>query len=124
MTWQLTWGEREDGLQEVYKTTGKIPNALLSKPKLDKWVIWYWNAFWMLDSGRPIYQGSVGRIPLGEMFAYISIFEVRDPEAKHLFVTMIRALDSVYVRMTNERIQREVAMQRKQDEENRINGRG
>lgn len=108
----------------VEKQTGKTPQTLLNKPKLDNWNVWYWNAFWMLDSGRPIYQGSVGRVPLTEMSAYIEIFKVNGTEAIQLFIKTMQALDSVYVRLTNERISREVAHKHKQDEEARLHGRG
>lgn len=107
------WGEREEGLLKVERETGETPNTLLTKPRLYTWVEWYWEAFWMLDPGRPIYQGSLGRIPLSEIRAYIEIFGIVEIEAKLLFVKTMKALDSVYVKLQNEKVARKVEQDRK-----------
>lgn len=113
LTWQIEWGDREEGLLAVEAQTGKTPTVLLTKPKLHEWVVPYWDAFWMLDPGRAVYQGSIGRIPLSEMHAYLSMFGIVKIEHKHLLVRMIRALDSVYVKLQNERITRQIERDRK-----------
>lgn len=100
--------------------TGETPKALLTKPRLHPWVEWLWDAFWMLDSGRPIHQGSVGRIPLSEIAAFLAIFAVGDDEAKQSFITMMRALDSVYVEKINAEIARKIESDRKSVEEKRF----
>jgi len=113
LEWTLTWGEREDGLQAVEDQTGETPKALRDKPKPHPWVAWYYEAFWLLDSARPVYQGSVGRIPMSEIAAYFYVFEILGTESRQLFIRTIRALDSVYVKLTNERIKREIDQERK-----------
>lgn len=77
----------------------------------------------MLDPGRPVYQGSLGRIPLSEIHAYLELFGVSEIETKLLFIRMIKALDSVYVKLTNARIKREVELARKKAERERASGR-
>lgn len=123
MEWALTWGDREEGLLAVEAQTGKTPDALLTRPKLHPWVEWYYEAFWLVDAGRPVYQGSIGRIPLTEISAYFQVFDVGETESRKLFIKTIRALDSVYVRIVNERIKRDIAKERKRTEEDRVNGR-
>lgn len=118
----MTWGELEEGLLKVEQTTGETPNTLLTKPRLHSWLEWYWGAFWMLDPGRPVYQGSLGRIPLSEIHAYLGIFGIIEIETKLLFIRTIKALDSVYVKLTNARIKREVEQERKRSEAERRNG--
>lgn len=117
MEWQLVWGgDREEGLLAVELQTGETPNVLLNKPRLHTWLEWYWNAFWMLDPGRPVHQGSIGRIPLSEIAAYLVLFGPVETEPKLLFIKTMKALDSVYVKLQNERITREVEQKRKADE--------
>lgn len=113
MTWEITWGDREEGLLAVEAQTGETPQTLLDKPRLYEWVVPYWDAYWMLDPGRPVYQGSIGRIPLSEMHAYLAIFGIIEIEERYLFIRMMRALDSVYVKLQNEKITRQIEQDRK-----------
>lgn len=108
---------------KVEQTTGETPNTLLTKPRLHTWLEWYWDAFWMLDPGRPVYQGSLGRIPLSEIAAYLELFGIGEIETTLLFIKTIKALDSVYVKLTNAKIKREVEQERKRAEMERLNGR-
>lgn len=108
---------------EVEKQTGETPNTLLTKPKLHTWVEWYWDAFWMLDTGRQVYQGSLGSIPLSEVHAYLEIFGIVEIETKLLFIKTIRALDSVYVKLQNKKIVLKIEQDRKAAESERLSGR-
>jgi len=110
-------------LLAVEKQTGKTPEILLNKPVLHERLVWVYEAFWLIDASRPIYQGSVGRILLSEMAAYMELFTVRETEAKHTFIRMMRAHDSVYVRVVNEELTRKLAADRKADEERAARGR-
>jgi hypothetical protein len=91
------------------KALGKAPNALLNKPRLLPYLQWYYDAFWMLSDSRTVTNGRIGRISLGEMQAYVRLFSVDGLEARHTFVTMIRALDSVFVSTINGKIQDKIA---------------
>jgi hypothetical protein len=86
-------------------------------------VEWYYDAFWMLDPGRPVYQGSLGRIPLSEISAYIELFGIVEIETRQLFIRMIRALDSVYVPRINAKISQKVKRDREAAELEQMNGR-
>ena len=103
--------------------TGETPKTLLDKPRLLPWLTWLYESFWIIDASRPIYQGSVGRITLGEMAAYIGVFELVETEAKQSFVRTMRALDSVYVKLVNEQIARKIEAARKDAERGRERGR-
>lgn len=116
MEWELEWGERKDGLEAVERQTKETPKALLNRPRLHPWLTWLYDAFWLCDSGRRIYQGSVGRIPLSEMVAYMSVYDVGEAEERQLFITMMRALDSVYVKKVNAEIARKVEQDRRNAE--------
>ncbi len=96
----------------VVKQTGETPFALLHKPELLPWLSWYWEAFWLLSPARAIHQGSIGNIPLSEMRAYMEIFQLKDNEAKWLFIRMMYALDSFYVKRVNAEIKRKTDVER------------
>lgn len=61
----------------------------------------YYKAFQVLSSSRPIGMGVVGAIPVSEMLAYLDVIEVRDREERETFITMVQALDSVYLPHVN-----------------------
>ena len=118
------WGDREEGLLAVEQETGETPNALLNKPRLEPWLAWYYDAFWVCDPGRAIHQGSIGRIPLSEYAAWIEIFEVVGIEARALFIRTMRALDSVYVGRINSRVTQDIERSKRDAErEAERNGR-
>ncbi len=100
----------------VEKQTGETPATLRDKPRLFEWLHWYYEAFWMLDAGRHVYQGSIGRIPLTEIAAYMEIFEINDTDLRQLFVKTMKALDSVYVKQVNSKIKQQIESDRKDAE--------
>lgn len=104
----------------VEKATGKTPKTLLDKPRLHEWLSWYYDAFWMINSGRRIHQGSVGMVPLTEMVAYLELYAVEEIEARQLFVKTMRALDSVYVKQVNAKIQQKIEAERRAAEAERV----
>lgn len=106
----------------VEAQTGETPNVLLNKPKLHPWLQWFYDAFWECDPGRPVHQGSIGRIPLSELAAWIDINCISDMETRLLFVMTMRALDSVYVRLVNQRIKREMDQAKRDAERGRSRG--
>lgn len=61
----------------------------------------YYKAFQVLSASRPIGMGAVGAIPLSEIAAYLALFGVYDYEERDAYVTMIQALDSVYLQHVN-----------------------
>ena len=63
---------------------------------------WIVEAFWLLSASRPV-GFSIGAIPLVEMQAYCDIHGVSD---RRFFVRAIRALDTVYVEMRNNELEK------------------
>lgn len=118
MAYQLEWAPREEGILSGFPI-GVTPSTIANKPKLHAWLNWYYDAFWIIDSGRPIYQGSVGRIPLTEMLAYLALIGLDEIEDRQLFVKMMRGLDSIYVKIVNAEIQRKIAVDRADAERER-----
>lgn len=74
-----------------------MPEALKNRPELNNWVMPCWNAFQLLTASRPLGMGGVGPIPLTEIEAYCRMYQVDDLDEREQLVTMIRALDSVYL---------------------------
>lgn len=62
-----------------------------------------YDAFWMLNSSRPVLFGGIGHIPLTEISAYIDLF---DPDDVPFFIECIRELDNLLVRTENEKAAR------------------
>ena len=52
-------------------------------------------------------QGGVGPIPLSEMKAYMELFRINDLDERDRFVRMIKALDRVYIKHTNDKLKQE-----------------
>lgn len=120
----MDWGEREEGLTAVETQTGETPQALLNKPELHEWLHWLYDAFWVCCTARPVYDGSVGSIPITAMHAYAEMFGVRGIELRQLLVRTIRALDSVYRSKVNAQIARKVEQDRVDAERKEERGRG
>jgi hypothetical protein len=81
-----------------------------------------WDAFWVCNTSRAVYDGSIGSIPLTAYAAYLEIFEICDSETRQLFVRTMMALDSVYKVKVNAQIKRTV--DRDRDAEQRRLDRG
>lgn len=77
--------------------TGVTPDALLKRPSYDQEITWYLNAFFMLTGSRNNGM-SIGRIPISEILAYASAFELISSLEE--FVTVITAMDVEYVRVS------------------------
>jgi len=101
LAWELEWGPKLDFLKTLQQQYGVEPDALKHKPRLKPWVADYYKAFQMLSSSRPIGMGAVGAIPISEMAAYLDLFGILDHEERELFITMMQALDSVYLKHVN-----------------------
>ena len=61
----------------------------------------YYRAFHVLSASRQLGMGVVGPIALSEILAYFVMYEVSDYEERETYVTMIQALDSVYLSQMN-----------------------
>lgn len=97
MAWELQWGDKREFLQKLVEQ-GQTPEALKTQPRLRPWVAEQYRAFQMLSASRPVGMGGVGAIPLSEIAVYLDLFEVHDFDERDAYITMIQALDSVYLK--------------------------
>lgn len=88
----------------MHEATGEIPDALQNKPKLSHWVAQYYSAFHVLNDSRMVREGSIGSIPLSEIFAYMQMFEIDKLDEREHFTKMVKALDRVYVKHINAKL--------------------
>lgn len=102
MGWELEWGGKLEFLKTLEEQGTKV-DALRNRPRLKAWNLDYYNAFNVLSSSRPSGMGGVGPIPLSEILAYFSIFEIHDPDDRVTYITMMQSLDSVYLSHINKR---------------------
>ncbi len=100
MAWELQWGGKLEFLKKLAEQ-GQRVEALENQPRLKPWLAEYYRAFNALSSSRQVGMGGVGPIPMSEMAAYFEVFEVRDLEERDTYITMIQALDSVYLKHVN-----------------------
>ena len=100
MDWDLQWGNKLEFL-ETLREQGQEPEALKTKPRLRPWLSGYYAAFNLLSSSRQLGMGAVGAIPMSEIAAYFEMFEVHDLDERETTITMIKALDSVYLKHVN-----------------------
>jgi hypothetical protein len=101
LEWELEWGPKREFLKTLHQQQGIEPDALKHQPRLRPWVVDYYRAFNVLSASRPLGMGAVGSIPVSEIAAYLNLFEVHDYEEREAYVTMIQALDSVYLKRVN-----------------------
>lgn len=104
MAWDLQWGseEKQKFLQTLVEQ-GHDPEALRNKPRLKPWLGDYYKAFNLLSTSRQLGMGAAGAIPMSEMMAYFEVFEVHDLDERETTITMIKALDSVYLKHVNKK---------------------
>lgn len=81
--------------------------ALQERPRLNRWVQEYWDAFQLLSSSRIVHQGGIGPIPISEIVAYMDATYLTDVDERLKLIMMIQALDSIYVNHINEKAKRE-----------------
>lgn len=106
MAWNLTVGVREDEIRRSAEQLG-IPSKLLeSKPRLERGLEYFYDAFQILTNSRPVGMGAVLPIPLSEIKAYLEITEVRDIEDRVTFIKMMQSLDAVYTNQVNDNLKR------------------
>ena len=102
MAWELEWGPKLDFLKTLQEQ-GQEPEALKNRPRLKPWVADHYKAFQTLSNSRPIGMGVVGAIPISEIAVYLDLFRVCDYGERETFITMMQAIDSVYLKHVNKR---------------------
>lgn len=100
-----------DSLLAMQEGGMDIP-SLHNRPRLNKWVSEYWEAFQTLIQSRAVHQGGIGPIPLSEIVAYINCVYIRDVDDRLTFIKMIQSLDNVYVKHINKKAQQRAKAER------------
>lgn len=78
--------------------------ALDAQPEIEPYLRFVWDAFWELNSDRPIgAMGGVGTIPFSSVDRYARRFGINDPDQFSRFLSLIRKIDSKYTVKVNER---------------------
>lgn len=102
LKWQNQWGSQQKFLLYLASSGEDVP-ALKSKPTLTIWQFQFWAAFTILSDSRNYTSAGIAPIPLTEMQAYFSIYNIIDAELRELHLTFIRALDEVFLEHSNKK---------------------
>ncbi len=103
LRWELL--HRRDGWSaEQGREKGREdPDWLGDEPVLPAPAQWYLDAFWDLDTMRPVSQGIVGQVPYDRVVWYGEREGMRGPLLR-LFTYLVRALDAAYLKELEARV--------------------
>jgi hypothetical protein len=99
----LQWGDKLEFLQNIEKSSGETPPALLNRPILSQFEQPYYIAFQVLSESRRWTPGGPAMIPLSEIYAYFKIYEIKDLDEREEYLIYINRLDLMYVKSINKR---------------------
>lgn len=104
----MTWGAQADFLKMVEEQTGKTPGGLLERPTLTA-NQWYYRDVYEDVSGSRQYttDGQPLPIPISEVLAYCELFGIRELEARHRIMVMVRAQDAGFRKVMREKAEQE-----------------
>ncbi len=76
--------------------------ALDTRPEIEPYLRFVWDAFWELCSDRPVFgMGGVGAIPFSSVDRYAARVGICDADAFSRFLNLIRRMDAAFLnRMT------------------------
>lgn len=75
-----------------------MPPGYQGKPKLDMGNLFLWNAFWELNSNRPIGMGE-GPIPSLSIRAFADVLGIVEFPDLRWFIDVIRSMDAEYLEL-------------------------
>jgi hypothetical protein len=102
LKWDLSWGSQLKFLQEMARSTGVIPKALLDRPLLRPHLAWYLNAFYEMSAGRDIGE-YVPPLSSQEMRDYCWMVGLASPARRLRLFEVARQLDVAYCQAQNEK---------------------
>lgn len=93
----LKWGSEEKTLLEIQRSTGETPRALLDRPRMEPGTNPYWDAFWLMSSGRG--SGMNGHLPIAmsEILSYLHLIGEDRSSEKLKLLRIIRNMDTVFL---------------------------
>jgi hypothetical protein len=95
------WEELVPIAKQKLKQGQALPKILQDAPKLKAHLQFYFRAFFVLYTERPLGYGGVGRIPITKIWAYADRYCTSNI-VKSRFVRYILAMDDVYFTHLNE----------------------
>lgn len=118
--WSLTWGEKASALIQAAKDAGVPPPESAVPPPLPGYLEQYIRDFWVLSTCRQASMSGPGPIP----WTALDQFAARNGYADDVvlyedFMSYMMALDSEFIKVTGEEIERK----QKQAEAQRGSGR-
>lgn len=90
-------------MQDLQEKTGIVPNALRDRPTLDFRQTFYYNVFQCLSGSRNAAMGGVMAIPLSEVVAYFSMFNIAELNERERIHQHVSALDAAYMEYAAEK---------------------
>lgn len=88
-------------IKQCFRDGAPLPKRIANAPQLQLGLGLYHEAFWELDSCRPVGWG-VGPIPWSAMHDYAQAFEFDDVQMEALFY-YVRVMDQVYLKFQNKK---------------------
>lgn len=76
--------------------------ALESRPEIEPYLGFVWDAFWELSCDRQMGFGAIGPIPFSSVDLYARRFGIDDPDQFKQFLHLIRQLDAKYLAKVND----------------------
>lgn len=115
----MVYGEDIAEFEKWTKRDGRLPLPLRTQPELNPDLTPILQAFWSLSGDRGYTNGVPLAIPFVSIVAYAQLYGYTDDEEGfYRFETLIRALDSIFIKDRREQIDEE----RRAQEENRKRG--
>jgi hypothetical protein len=102
LEWALQWGQFEDFLLSKAKK-GETVKALDDRPELFPDLVCYWKAFNELHKARPV-AAAPTPIPIPDILAWLTIFDIRGAEARQDYYHFISVLDSAWLKWARKKL--------------------
>jgi len=96
----MAWGSKSLYLDDLIDRGKPVPSEYLRRPRLHPEYQIYWDAFWELSSDRQVGM-AIGRIPFTAIDCYARRYGFEEIDEFDRFVSVMRAMDSEFRRLTS-----------------------
>lgn len=107
--WNLQYGDREWEVEARQKRGLPIPDWMKDKPVVPPYLVWFWTAYWELDTCRTWTYGYPRAIPWLAVKQYA---DYHDMDFDYLFGIVYR-MDDAYLRYKAEQVEKQIEEQRR-----------
>jgi len=97
LLWNLEWGESEEWLADIAKTTGKRPPALDRRVIVDPGNVLFWKAFQTLSKARRPSFGGLSDIVMADITAYADNIGLKDFDLRSQLCRIIIDMDAAFL---------------------------